>query len=75
MWWECSECGNQVERPRAPVRCNECGTAGVIFVVAEADDANAGRLDTESMRAMWLNAGLDQARLSLHDKHHGQLLE
>jgi len=35
MTWECSECGNLVERERRPVRCPECGLAGVLFSPAE----------------------------------------
>ena len=42
MWWECSECGGRIERSRAPAVCPECGTAGVIFVLADVDDSTAG---------------------------------
>ena len=63
MWWECSECGGHVERSRAPVVCRECGTAGVIFV--PVDDPIAGDPDGDSLRALWLRAGLEQARSTL----------
>jgi hypothetical protein len=57
MLWECSECGGQVERERAPIYCEECGTAGVIFVEAEPypelGDPNSGR-------ELWLAAGFEQ---------------
>ena len=59
MWWECSECGGHVERTRAPALCRECGTAGVIFVPVDIDDPIAGDPDVESLRAVWLRAGLD----------------
>jgi hypothetical protein len=65
MWWECSECGGHIERVRAPSLCGECGTAGVIFVPAEVDDPLVGDLDANCLRAVWLNAGFDQARLTL----------
>jgi hypothetical protein len=32
MWWECSECGHELERVGAPVIGDECATAGPIFV-------------------------------------------
>jgi hypothetical protein len=60
MWWECSECGGHVERSRAPVQCRECGTAGAIFVPVDA--AIAGEPDADSLRAVWLRAGLEQTR-------------
>ena len=59
MWWECSECGSPLERPRAPVACPTCGTAGVIFVPAEFDDLAGGEADTGGLRAVWLRAGLN----------------
>ncbi len=62
MWWECSECGSQVERSRAPLRCNECGTAGVIFVSLDIHDPFAGDPEDDSVRAVWLRAGIEQAR-------------
>ena len=65
MFWECSECGGHIERPRAPSLCEECGIAGVIFVPADVDDPLIGDPDADCLRAAWLNAGLDQARLTL----------
>ncbi|HEY2511196.1 MAG TPA: hypothetical protein VGI39_10080 [Polyangiaceae bacterium] len=62
MWWECSECGGHVERPRVPVRCGDCGTAGVIFVRVDRDEPIAGELDADGFRAVWLRAGLEQER-------------
>jgi hypothetical protein len=62
MWWECSECGGgHVERSRAPVVCRECGTAGVIFVAVDVDDPLAGDPEADSLRTVWLRAGLRQA--------------
>jgi hypothetical protein len=60
MWWECSECGDHVECFRAPAVCRECGTAG-IFVPVDMDDPIVGDPDTDSLRAAWLRAGLEQA--------------
>lgn len=62
MWWECSECGGHRERSRAPALCRECGTAGVIFVPVDVEDPIAGDPDADSLRAVWLRAGLEQAR-------------
>jgi hypothetical protein len=62
MWWECSECGGHVERARAPVVCRECGTAGVIFVPVDIGDLIAGDPEADSLRAVWLRAGFEQAR-------------
>jgi len=62
MLWECSECGGHVERSRAPVQCHECGTAGVIFVSADIDDPFAGDPEADSLRALWLRAGIERAR-------------
>lgn len=59
MRWECSECGGFTTRDRRPVRCGECGTAGVIFV--EAEVANEDELEGDDLRARWLQVGLDQA--------------
>ena len=61
MWWECSECGGHVERARAPALCRECGTAGVIFVSVGADESIAGDPEADSLRAVWLRAGLELA--------------
>jgi hypothetical protein len=65
MWWECSECGGHSHGERAPVVCDECGTAGAIFVRAEADDSLGGNPDADSLRDVWLHAGLERARASL----------
>jgi hypothetical protein len=35
MWWECSECGNTMERAHRPIHCPECGMAGALFVAAD----------------------------------------
>jgi hypothetical protein len=56
MWWECTECGNHVERPRTPAHCTECGTAGA-FTPAD-DDSLVGEADC--LRAAWLRAGMDR---------------
>jgi hypothetical protein len=65
MWWECSECGGHVERAKAPALCGQCGTAGVIFVPAEVDDAFQGDLDADSLRGLWLRVGFEHARAPL----------
>jgi hypothetical protein len=65
MWWECSECGGHIERPRAPIVCRECGTAGVIFVPVDVGDPIVGAPDADCLRAVWLRAGLEQDRPSL----------
>jgi len=61
MWWECSECGGQVERSSAPVVCPECGTAGAIFLPADPDDV-LGAESGEDLGSLWLRAGIEQAR-------------
>jgi hypothetical protein len=63
MCWECSECGGYVERVRPPVQCRECGTAGAIFVPVEVDPV-LGDPEADSLRAVWLHAGLKQGRLT-----------
>ena len=65
MWWECSECGGHIERARPPVVCGECGMAGVIFVPVDINDRIVGDPDADSLRAVWLRAGLEQARRGL----------
>jgi hypothetical protein len=62
MWWECSECGGHVERARAPVACGECRTAVVNFVPVDIDSSIGGDPEADSLRAVWLRAGLDQTR-------------
>jgi len=61
MWWECSECGGHVEHARAPVTCRECGMAGILFLPVDIEDPMAGEPDADSIRAVWLRAGLEQA--------------
>jgi hypothetical protein len=65
MWWECSECGDHIESARAPVTCGECGTAGVIFVPTDIGDLIAGDPEADTLRAVWLRAGLNQTRSTL----------
>ena len=65
MWWQCSECGGHVEQSRAPVQCGECGTAGAIFVPVDMGHAIVGDPDADSLRSVWLRAGLEQARTGL----------
>jgi hypothetical protein len=62
MWWECSECGGHVQRAPPPAVCPECGTAGIIFMPVDIDDPLAGEPDADSLRAIWLRAGLEEAR-------------
>ena len=42
MTWECSECGELVERERRPVGCENCGLAGVFFTQAPEDTLDEG---------------------------------
>lgn len=63
MWWECGECGGHIEKERAPVFCRECGTAGVSFVPVEVDGIT-GDPEADSLRAVWLQAGLEPARVT-----------
>jgi hypothetical protein len=58
MWWECSECGASTEQARAPVRCSDCGTAGVIFVAAQPE--LEGEPHAMSLRDAWLRLGLER---------------
>jgi hypothetical protein len=55
MWcatfWECSECGGRIECRRPPALCQECGTAGVIFV--PLDDPN-DEIDVLGESARWM---------------------
>jgi hypothetical protein len=62
MWWECSDCGCHVDGSRAPLVCAECGIAGVIFVPANIDDPITGDPAADSLRAAWLQAGMERAR-------------
>jgi hypothetical protein len=65
MWWECSECGGYIECSRAPAVCCECGTAGVIFVLVDIDEATGCESDAGGLKAAWLRAGMAQAELTL----------
>jgi hypothetical protein len=65
MWWECSECGGHNECAPAPVVCGECGTAGVFFAPVDLDDPVVGDPEADSLRTVWLRAGLEQARMGL----------
>jgi hypothetical protein len=65
MWWECSECGDQIERSPAPVHCDECGTAGAIFVPLDMSDPLLGGPDFESLREAWLRAGAEHGRATM----------
>ena len=62
MWWECSECGHQVESGRRPLACSECGLAGVIFVSVGSQAPVAGDPEADSLRAAWLRAGMERAQ-------------
>lgn len=59
MWWECSECGGQVERARPPAVCGECGMAGAVFAPLEAGDDGAPAAG--STRDSWLLIGMERA--------------
>jgi DNA-directed RNA polymerase subunit RPC12/RpoP len=59
MWWECSECGGQLQRSSAPVVCPECGMAGIIFMPVEPDEVIAAD-STDDLGALWLRAGIEQ---------------
>jgi hypothetical protein len=61
MWWECSECGALEERAGVPRRCDECGMAGVIFVPA-AVEGEWAEPDVDSLRALWVRAGLERSK-------------
>ena len=65
MWWECSECGAHRERARRPIRCHECGSAGVIFTPVENEDL--GPAVTGERRRAWLELG------AMWRAHIGQL--
>jgi predicted amidophosphoribosyltransferase len=59
MWWECSECGSQVERPRLPSVCSDCGTAG--SSVASSDPSFVDAPHADDARAAWLDIGFESA--------------
>lgn len=62
MWWECSECGGHMQCARAPAVCHHCGMAGVIFAPVLVEEPLAGVPEAESLRALWLHAGLERAQ-------------
>ena len=59
-WWECCECGEQTGRPHRPLRCDECGTAGPVFVRIDPEDVS--HLACDDRRQLWMELG---ARWSL----------
>jgi hypothetical protein len=65
MWWEYSEFCGYVERARAPAFCCEFGKSGVIFGPDEVDGALTREAEANSLRAVWLQAGFEQARVAL----------
>jgi hypothetical protein len=44
--------------------CPECGTASAAFVAVEVDDPMVGDPDADSLREVWLRAGLEQTRMT-----------
>jgi len=54
-----------MEGVRSPFVCQECGTAGVIFVPVDTDDPISGHPQVGSMRSAWLRAGLKRARMGV----------
>jgi hypothetical protein len=65
MYWECTECGGYIRQERAPKRCRECGTAGVFFVPVEVKEPMTADPEADSLRAVWLRAGLGQSHAVL----------
>lgn len=56
--WECSECGEVIERKSHPTRCTNCGLAGVLFSQVDDDEVeveNGGAL------GWWLRRGADMS--------------
>jgi hypothetical protein len=64
MWWECSECGDCFERPRPPLVCRECGTAGVTFVPLGRHDPATFDPETSSLRDLWLRRGAERSGMT-----------
>jgi hypothetical protein len=63
MTWEC-ECGALAAAERAPVRCDTCGRAGVMFVASEREH----ELDLENgsdLLGSWYEAGFRSAEVPL----------
>ena len=65
MYWECTECGGYMRQERAPNRCRECGMAGVFFVPVDIKERMTGDPETDSLRAVWVSAGLAQSHAAL----------
>jgi DNA-directed RNA polymerase subunit RPC12/RpoP len=65
MHWECSACGASVAGSDAPTHCDECGTAGKIFVSMEVNDPMVGDPEADSLRAVWIRSGLERDRTAL----------
>lgn len=61
MWWECSECGENVERLCAPDVCPGCAVAGAIFVAA-GDDTES-EPGWKRLRQLWMHRALASALL------------
>jgi hypothetical protein len=57
MWWECCECGEHVCREHRPLRCSECGTAGVSYTRVGSEDVRFDHGDDDP-RLAWLDVGL-----------------
>ena len=55
MWWECSECGTNVERPRRPIKCKTCGTAGPVYSPVNPEEIQRPSLD--NLRQTWFEVG------------------
>jgi hypothetical protein len=57
MCWECSECGGQVERPRPPAVCRECGRPALFVRV---DEPGTGSLEGGALRTAWVSLGMER---------------
>jgi len=68
MWWECSHCGSSVERPRRPLKCHSCGTAGPVFV--RADEEEVQRQAVDNLAQSWFELGFTRA----HEDSEGLLV-
>jgi hypothetical protein len=69
MQWECSECGATTTAGRKPVACDECGTAGIIFV--ELGQGNPEAAETADVREAWVDAGLRLAASGSYPAPYG----
>ena len=54
MRWECSECGECVDRLHPPTLCPSCGIAGGIFVLAENEPD-----ESDEHKHFWTRVGLE----------------